>query len=89
MITISPPHPLVIQVEAGGEYAGIQWTRTPIALNVSNGELADFQQTFFKFSTNVNDTGEYKVNLVPPNSILATTSIFFTVNLSKYASLAD
>ena len=83
MITICPPHPLVIQVEAGGEYAGIQWTRTPIALNVSNGELVDFQQIFFKFSTNVNDTGEYIVNLVPPNSILATTATIFNVNLSK------
>eukprot|EP00731_Ephydatia_muelleri_P008921 Em0004g1259a len=88
MITICPPHPLVIQVEAGGEYAGIQWTRTPIALNVSNGELVDFQQIFFKFSTNVNDTGEYKVNLVPPNSILATTSIFFTVNLRSQGTIS-
>ena len=53
MIKLCPPDPLVIQVEAGGEYAGIQWTRTPIALNVSNGELVDFQQAFVQL---VNDT---------------------------------
>eukprot|EP00731_Ephydatia_muelleri_P008931 Em0004g1269a len=81
MITICPPHPLVIQVEAGGEYAGIQWTRNQIALNVSNGEVVNFQQTFVQLGTDVNDTGEYKVNLVPQNSILATTAIMFNVNL--------
>eukprot|EP00731_Ephydatia_muelleri_P008933 Em0004g1271a len=81
MITICPPHPLVIQVEAGGEYVDIQWTRKQIALNVNNGELVNFQQTFVQFGTNVNDTGEYQVNLVPQNSILATTAIIFNVNL--------
>ena len=86
MITICPPHPLVIQVEAGGEYVDIQWTRKQIALNVNNGELVNFQQTFVQFGTNVNDTGEYQVNLVPQNSILATTAIIFNVNLSKYAA---
>eukprot|EP00731_Ephydatia_muelleri_P008948 Em0004g1286a len=39
VVTLSPPDPLVLQVEAGGEYyAGIQWSRTPIALNVSKCE---------------------------------------------------
>ena len=54
--------PLVIQVEAGGEYAGIQWTRTPIALNVSNGELVDFQQTFVRTVTSEGDWGLYQVS---------------------------
>ena len=53
MIKLCPPDPLVIQVEAGGEYADIQWTRTTIALNVSNGELVNFQQAFVQL---VNET---------------------------------
>ena len=57
VVTLSCPGPLVIQVEAGGEYAGIQWTRTPIALNVSNGELVDFQQTFVRTVTSEQDWG--------------------------------
>ena len=50
-IILHPPEPLVLQVEAGGEYAGIQWTRTPRALNVSSDELVDFQQTFYRAAT--------------------------------------
>eukprot|EP00731_Ephydatia_muelleri_P008956 Em0004g1294a len=62
VVTLCPPDPLVIQVEAGGEYADIQWTRTPIALNVSNGELVDFQQTFVRTVTSVGNWGLYQVS---------------------------
>ena len=76
-ITLSPPDPLVIQVEAGGEYAGIQWTRTPIALNVSNGELVDFQQTFVMNVTLEGDWGLYTVRLVnSSNWTLASVNIY-------------
>ena len=85
-ITLSPPDPLVIQVEAGGEYAGIQWTRTPIALNVSNGELVDFQQTFVMNVTSEGDWGLYTVRLVNySNWTLASVNIYVTSNsLSFY-----
>ena len=74
-----PSDPLVIQVEAGGEYAGIQWTRTPIALNVSNGELVDFQQTFVRTVTSEGDWGLYTVRLVnSSNWTLASVNIYVT-----------
>ena len=78
-----PSEPLVIQVEAGGEYAGIQWTRTPIALNVSSDELVDFQQTFMRTVTSEEDWGLYLVYLVSftPNTI-STRMVNITV-LSK------
>ena len=63
MVILCPPDPLVIQVEAGGEYADIQWTRTPVALNVSNGELVDFQQTFVRTVTSEKDWGQYTITI--------------------------
>ncbi|KAL5497298.1 hypothetical protein EMCRGX_G013755 [Ephydatia muelleri] len=72
-----PTASLVIQVEAGGEYAGIQLTRTPIALNVSNGELVDFQQTFVMNVTSEGDWGLYTVRLVnSSNWTLASVNIY-------------
>ena len=64
MIAIRCNDPMVIQVEAGGEYADIQWTRTPIALNVSNGELVDFQQTFVRAVTSEEDWGLYAITIL-------------------------
>ena len=68
-------------MEAGGEYAGIQWTRTPIALNVSNGELVDFQQIFVRTVTSKEDWGLYSI-------VLSTQGInislhFTSVNISN------
>ncbi|KAL5497277.1 hypothetical protein EMCRGX_G013725 [Ephydatia muelleri] len=74
VVTLCPPDPLVIQVEAGGEYANIQWTRTPIALNVSNGELVDFQQTFVRTVTSVGNWGLYQVSA---NCTQSTALIFY------------
>ena len=68
-------------METGGEYAGIQWTRTPIALNVSSVELVDFQQTLFQADTTVNDIGLYKAKLVSSNSNMAMPSIILNVTL--------
>ena len=76
LVNISPPDPLVIQVEAGGEYAGIQWTKTPIALNVSNGELVDFQQTFVRTVTSEQDWGLYQVTLCALNCTQSLTLMF-------------
>ena len=78
IMTLCPPDPLVIQVEAGGEYAGIQWTRTPIVLNVSNGELVDFQQTFVRNLTSTEDWGLYTVSLILPSN--STCNIMITVS---------
>ena len=80
-IILHPPEPLVLQVEAGGEYAGIQWTRTPIALNVSSDELVDFQQTFYRATTTVNDSGLYEADLVTRNATLAFASFKFNVTV--------
>ena len=80
-IILHPPEPLVLHVEAGGEYVGIQWTRTPIALNVSSIELVDFQQTLFRADTTVNDIGLYKAKLVSSNSNMAMPSIILNVTL--------
>ncbi|KAL5497300.1 hypothetical protein EMCRGX_G013757 [Ephydatia muelleri] len=79
-----PLCPLVIQVEAGGEYAGIQWTRTPIALTVSNGELVDFQQTFVRTVTSQEDWGLYTVSIIFSNS--STLSLNLTPNGSANCS---
>ena len=68
-------------MEAGGEYAGIQWTRTPIALNVSNGELVDFQQIFVRTVTSEEDWGQYSIVLSTQG---INTSLHFTsVNISN------
>ena len=73
----------MIQVKAGGEYAGIQWTRTPIALNISSDELVDFQQTFVRTVTSKEDWGLYTVNLLnASNSILAIDINFVVFNKS-------
>ena len=66
----------VIQVEAGGEYAGIQWTRTPIALNFSNGELLDFQQAFVRTVTSEQDWGLYQATLCTLNCTQSLTLMF-------------
>ena len=80
-VTLCPPEPLVLQVEAGGEYAGIQWTRTPIALNFSNDELVDFQQTFVRTVTSEEDWGQYSIVLSTQG---INTSLHFTsVNISN------
>ena len=84
MIPLCLPDPLVIQVEAGGEYAGIQWTRTPIALTASNGELVDFQQTFVRTVTSQEDWGLYTVSIIFSNSF--TLSFNFTSNGSANCS---
>ena len=60
-ITFCPPEPLVIEVDAGGEYAGILWTRTPVALNLINNQLVDFDQTFLMTTPSVYDAGLYQV----------------------------
>ena len=73
-ISLFLPEPLVIQVEVGGEFAGIQWTRTPIALNVSSDELVDFQQTFMRTVTSEEDWGLYEVNLACSNGALYCTA---------------
>ena len=77
-ISLCPPEPLVIQVEAGGEYAGIQWTRTPIALNVSSDELVDFQQTFVRTVTSEEDWGLYLVCLVLPSNLTSNITVNVT-----------
>ena len=74
-IILHPPEPLVLQVEAGGEYAGIQWTRTPIPLNVSSDELVDFQQTFVRTVTSEEDRGLYVVSIILPNNSSSNISI--------------
>ena len=74
-VILHPPEPLVLQVEAGGEYAGIQWTRTPIALNVSSDELVDFQQTFVRTVTSEQEWGLYQVNLTCPFGVSNCTTI--------------
>eukprot|EP00731_Ephydatia_muelleri_P008958 Em0004g1296a len=81
VVTLCPPDPLVIQVEAGGEYAGIQWTRTPIALNVSNGELVDFQQTFVRNVTS-RDWGLYTVSLILPSNSTCNITVSKTLNIT-------
>ena len=81
IVTLSPPDPPVIQVEAGGEHAGIQWTRTPIALNVSNGELVDFQQTFVRNVTSTEDWGLYHVTLIL-SSVNTTSNSILKFNVS-------
>ena len=87
LISLCPPEPLVIQVEAGGEYAGIQWTRTPIALNVSSDELVDFQQTFVRTVTSEEDWGLYTVNLVNlSNSTLASINVSVNTTSSSAAN---
>ena len=83
-ISLCPPEPLVIQVEAGGEYAGIQWTRTPIALNVSSDELVDFQQTFVRTVTSEEDWGVYEVNLTCSSGTLNCTASNTTLKFNVY-----
>ena len=85
-ISLCPPEPLVIQVEAGGEYAGIQWTRTPIALNVSSDELVDFQQTFVRTVTSEEDWGLYAVMLALPfaNSVNFSVTAGGAKSMSAY-----
>ena len=84
-ISLCPPEPLVIQVEVGGEYAGIQWTRTPIALNVSSDEMVDFQQTFVRTVTSEEDWGLYYVSLLTTNSISnVTVTITVTCNFTVF-----
>ena len=68
-------------MEAGGDYAGIQWTRAPIALNVGIDELVDFQQTFYRATTTVNDSGLYEAHLVTRNATLAFASFKFYVTV--------
>ena len=77
-VTLCPPEPLVLQMEAGGEYVGIQWTRTPIALNISSDELVDFQQTFVRTVTSEQDWGLYLVSVILPNN----SSSNFTIAIS-------
>ena len=86
VVTLSPPDSLAIKVEAGGVYAGIQWTRTPIALNVSNGELVDFHQTFMRTVISEEDWGLYIIRLVnSSNWTLASVHVCVTSNsLSVY-----
>eukprot|EP00731_Ephydatia_muelleri_P008993 Em0004g1331a len=85
-----PLCPLVIQVEAGGEYAGIQWTRTPIALTVSNGELVDFQQTFCHYPQLVQLSSIFPTSTIPliPTSTLlnATEPPVLTLTISAAVS---
>ena len=81
VVTLCPPDPLVIQVEAGGEYAGIQWTGTPIALNVSNGELVDFQQTFVRNVTS-RDWGLYTVSLILPSNSTCNITVSKTFHIT-------
>ena len=74
-IILHPPEPLVLQVEVGGEYAGIQWTRTPIALNVSNDGLpADFLSSCYY-------NGLYEADLVTRKATLAFASFKFNVTV--------
>eukprot|EP00731_Ephydatia_muelleri_P008938 Em0004g1276a len=81
VVTLCPPDPLVIQVEAGGEYAGIQWTRTPIALNVSNGELVDFKQTFVRTVAS-GDWGLYTVSLILPSNSTCNITVSKTFHIT-------
>ena len=89
-ISLCPPEPLVIQVEAGGEYAGFQWARTPIALNVSSDELVDFQQTFVRTVTSEKDWGLYEVNFSCSNGALycttSNTTLIFNVSTDSNVS---
>ncbi|KAL5497261.1 hypothetical protein EMCRGX_G013702 [Ephydatia muelleri] len=79
-ITFCPPGSLIIQVEAGGEYAGIQWIRTPRPLNIISDQLVDYDQTFVMTPTSINDSGIYTINLVTSsNTTSASASINFTV----------
>ena len=89
-ISLCPPKSLVIQIEAGGKYAGIQWTRTPIALNVSSDELVDFQQTFVRTVTSEEDWGLYEVNLACSNGLLYCTASNTTLkfNVSTGSNLS-
>ena len=80
------PEPLVLQVEAGGEYAGIEWTRTPIALNVSSDELLDFQQTFVRTVTSDDLCGLYQANLICSNDCAINTTLKW--NISAGASVS-
>eukprot|EP00731_Ephydatia_muelleri_P008978 Em0004g1316a len=98
VVTLSPPDPLVIQVEAGGEYAGIQWTRTPIALNASKGELVDFQQTFYVISSKpLTPKDSDKIALAIASSVgvtisaavLLTAVTVTAVALSMHRKVAD
>ena len=78
--TLCPPEPLVLQMKAGGEYAGIQWTRTPIALNVSSDELVDFQQTFVRTVTSEQDWGLYLASIILPN--ISSSNFTIAINIS-------
>ena len=80
-ITFCPPEPLVIEVDAGGEYAGILWTRTPVALNLINNQLVDFDQIFLMATPSVYDAGLYQVILVPTNLGSRNISINFNIYL--------
>ena len=70
-------------------YAGIQWTRTPIALNVRNGELVDFHQTFMRTVTSEEDWGLYIIRLVnSSNWTLASVHVCVTsISLSVYPTV--
>ena len=75
-----PPSPelLVLQVEAEEEHVGIQWTRTPIALNVSSDELVDFQQTFVRMISE-EDWGLYQANLICSNFCTTNTRLKWSI----------
>ena len=67
-------------METGGEYAGIQWIRTPRPLNIISDQLVDYDQTFVMTPTSINDSGIYTINLVTSsNTTSASASINFTV----------
>ena len=80
-----PPEPLVLQVEEGRKYAGIQWTRTPIALNVSTDGLVDFQQTFVRTVTSDEDWGLYLANVICSND--CTTNKILIWNIASHATV--
>ena len=84
-VVLHPPEPLVLQMETGGKYAGIQWTRTPIALNVSSDELVDFQQTFVRTVTSEEDWGLYLANVICSND--CTTNIILIWNIVSHANV--
>ena len=88
-VTLCPPEPMVLQMKAGGEYAGIQWSRTPIALNISSDELVDFQQTFVRTVTSEQDWGLYLAYVILPNNSSSNIAISISCNTTVPSKSID
>ena len=78
-VIISPTEPLLVEVEALGDYDGIQWTRGNASVShmVDSLLLQNFGQRLFISDSNANDLGSYNVSLV---SGTETSALSFSVS---------